>query len=198
MKTTLHVTDLDAYLWYQRIESMTADELRGRLLRTEPPNAAMLAGTAWHSILENPPDEISTIERNGFTFRVECDAEIALPQVREIRASKSYLVDGVKVTLTGGCDGISGNVVKDHKLTFRPNPETYAESYQWRAYLDIYNANIFQYLLYHAIEKPDAIVIRDVSTMHFYWYPGIRADLEIGIRDLLGFVRERVPEMIKE
>jgi hypothetical protein len=194
---TLHCTDLDGWVWYNRLDSMTKDEFIGRLLRTDPPNFKMLAGTAFHSIMENPPDLISTINKDGFTFIVDCDVEIQLPQVREIRANKTYFVNGVYVTLTGGTDGITGNRVDDHKLTFDPKPENYFDSYQWRAYLDIYNADMFKYILYHGVEDGNTITIKDVSTMFMYRYPNMQNDLMYKISELLLFTRDNIPGMIK-
>ena len=133
-----HVTDLDSMQWYRKVESMSSFELIARLQRTSEPNDKMLMGTAWHSVLEDPPDEIGVVERDGFRFRVECEADIVLPQVREVRAYKNYSVGGCSITLTGKCDGITGNRVYDHKLTFREAPENYFDSYQWRAYLNIF------------------------------------------------------------
>lgn len=198
-KATFHVTDLDQLVWFRKLESMETSELVSRLRRESAPNDKMLMGTAFHSILEDPPDVIDVVEKDGFTFKVECDAEIALPQVREIRATKTYLINGVLVTLTGGCDGITGNKVSDHKLTFNPKPENYFDSFQWKAYLDIFQADVFNYLLYHGKEgKGKEIMIRDVSTLTLYRYPSMVADLEAGIRDLVEFALEYLPEKIKE
>lgn len=189
-----HVTDLDQMIWYRKIESMTKEDLVGRLLRTEPANDQMKMGTAWHDILENPPsDSLSEAESGGFTFKVECDGEIILPQIREIRAEKTYTIGNDKVTLAGKCDGITGNKVTDHKLTFRPNPETYFDSYQWRAYLDIFNADVFEYIIYHGAKKKPGVVIKDVSTLTMYRYPGMVKDLESGIRELVQFAKEYLP-----
>lgn len=193
----VHVTDLDQLLWFRRIEDMTTEELISRLRRESPPNRAMAMGTAWHAILEQPPaDELVVVERDGFTFLIECDAEITLPQIREIRAEKTYVVDGVTVTLTGGCDGITGNVVTDHKLTARPDPEKYLDSYQWRAYLDIYGADVFEYILYQALdqEAKGQVIIKDVVPFRFYRYPEMVSDLISGIRDFVEFARAHLPE----
>lgn len=195
----VHVTDLDQLLWFRRIESMTTDELVSRLRRESPPNRAMAMGTAWHNILENPPnDELVAVECDGFNFLIECDAEITLPQVREIRAEKTYSVDGVDVTLTGGCDGITGNVVTDHKMTARPDPEKYFDSYQWRAYLDIYGADVFEYVLYHALDrgedKGNQVIVRDVVPFRLYRYPEMHDDLMAGIREFVEFARVHLPE----
>lgn len=199
----VHVTDLDQLIWFRRIEAMETDELISRLRREAPPNRAMAMGTAWHSILEQPPeDELAAVERDGFNFLVECEAEIALPQIREIRAEKTYLIDGIEVTLTGGCDGITGNVVTDHKLTARPDPEKYLDSYQWRAYLDIYGADVFEYILYHALDrgedKGNQVIIKDVAPFRFYRYPNMHDDLIVGIREFVEFAREHLPERFEK
>lgn len=197
-KITFHVTDLDSLVWFKRIEDMTTAELVARLRRESAPNDKMLIGTAFHKMLENPPDELNEVTQDGFTFRIDCDAEIILPQVREIRATKEYHIGGLDVTLTGGCDGITGTKVYDHKLTFRPEPENYFQSYQWRAYLDIYNADSFTYYLYHAIEDGDKISIKEVSQLDMYRYPGMVEDLEDGILEMVEFAREHLPEKIEQ
>lgn len=194
MKTTFRVTDLDSMLWFLKLENMTVEDMRKRLTHTEPPNEKMAIGTAWHSILEDPPDSISEIEKNGITFRIECEYGVILPQVREIRAEAVYHIGHDEITLSGGCDGISGNIITDHKLTFRENLDTYFESYQWRAYLDIFNADIFQYYLYSAKQSKDAVVITDMSEIKMYRYPELKDDVIKGIRDLLIFVNEYIPE----
>jgi len=197
MKVTLHVTDLDSWLWYNRIEDMTAEELVGRLLRTAPANDQMRMGTAWHSIMERPPEDIQEISMDGFQFVVNCDFKLFLPQSKEIRACKTYLVDGVEVKLTGKCDGITGNTVIDHKLTFKPDPENYLTSYQWRAYLDIFNADVFEYVIYSAKADGNRITINDISTMKLYRYPNMVNDLVEGIRQLVCFVKTHVPQKME-
>lgn len=199
MKAHFTVTDLDAMAWFRRLDDMTADELCQRLMRTGEANEKMLLGTAWHSILENPPaDGFDTIEHDGFTFKIDCDAEICMPQVREIRASKTYRVGGVDVTLSGGCDGIDGTEVTDHKLTFNPRPENYTASFQWRSYLDIFNADSFRYYIYHGKQDGKVVTIRDVSTMRLHRYPDMVADVMRGIEDLLFFVMRHLPERVTD
>lgn len=199
MKAAFTATDLDGMLWYRRLDNMTAQEMAARIRREGPANDKMRIGTAWHSMLENPPaDTLDVVELDGFVFRIECDGDIVLPQVREIRASKEYLIDNITVTLSGGCDGIDGNRVTDHKLTFNPQPENYLESLQWRAYLDIFNADTFRYYLYHAQEKGRDIIIKEVSSLMVYRYPGMEADLCRGIYDLVQFAKEFTPEKFEE
>lgn len=192
-------TELDQIVWFKRLEDMTLEDLVSRLRREAPPNRAMEMGTAWHSVLEHPPsDSLSVVERDGYTFVIECDAEVTLPQIREIRSSSTYDVDGVPVTLDGGVDGITGNVVTDHKLTSRPDPEKYFGSMQWRAYLDIYEADVFEYVLYHAKDEGERIIIRDVQPFRLYRYPGMRDDLMAALREFVDFARIHLPERFTE
>jgi len=193
-KIIFHCTDLDSMIWYRKLEDMTVDDMRGRLLRTEPANEKMKMGTVFHAILEDPPDEINEVEKDGFKFKVTCNSSIQLPQIREIRANKTYSIAGMDITLSGGCDGITGNKVSDHKLTFRPNPDTYFNSFQWRAYLDIFEADAFKYIIYSAKEKNGIVTIHDVSTLSMYRYPEMVDDLKRGIFDLVEFCQEHVPE----
>lgn len=191
-----HTTDLDSFQWYKRIESMTKDEMVGRLLRTELPNEQMLMGTAWHAILEDPPNEIEAAIRDGFTFKVDCDCKLELPIIKEIRTEKEYQIDDVIATITGKCDGINGNRIDDHKLTFKPNPENYFTSCQWRSYLDMFNADSFRYIIYSARKRGKVVTIYDVSEMRLYRYPEMIADLTASIAELLAFVKEHAPQLI--
>jgi hypothetical protein len=197
MEATFRVIDLDSMIWYRNIEDMTIDQMRARLLKTDPPNDSMLMGSAWHKVLENPQREIDSIEQDGFKFKVVCDCQIILPQIREIRAEKVYRIGQDNITLSGGCDGISGNKITDHKLTFHENLDTYFDSYQWRAYLDIFNADIFEYWIYQAKEDDGVILIRDISSIKMYRYPEMRSDVEHGIQDLLDFVKEYVTDRLR-
>ena len=54
MKASFTVTDLDAMVWFRRMEDMETEELVARLRRQSVPNAKMMMGTAFHAVLENP------------------------------------------------------------------------------------------------------------------------------------------------
>jgi hypothetical protein len=198
----ISASDLDQLLWFRRIEDMTTDDLIKRLRREEPPNRMMKVGTAFHSILEQPPeDELVCVERDGFNFIIECDGEVELPQMMEVKTERHYTIDGIDVTLVSKPDGIDGNVVKEYKLTAKPKPENYFDSYQWRAYLDAYSADIVEYMIFHAKDlgedKGNQIIIKDVSPFRLYRYPGMRDDLIAGIREFVEFARIHLPERLE-
>jgi hypothetical protein len=173
---------------------MTAEALVSRLMRTEPPNEKMFIGTAFHTLLENCVENIDDEKCGEYNFKVTCDADIEMPQIKEIRASKEYFVDGQKTKLTGKCDGITGNQVTDYKLTFNPKPENYFDSYQWRSYLDIFDADVFTYCIFSAKQKDKEIEIYDASTLTMYRYPNMVDDLITGIRNFVEFVKHNAPD----
>jgi len=194
----VRVTALDQAAWY-RATDMTAEDLAARLRGEVEPSRAMLIGTAWHAVLENPPSlEFEEAESMGHRFRVECDVDLELPVVRELRAERTYEVDGVSVTLTGAVDGIAGTVITDHKLTNNIDPERYFGSHQWRAYLDIFGADAMDYRLFQAKDEGEVIRITDMQTVRMYRYPGMRGDLMAGVREYLDFIRQYMPEQLEQ
>lgn len=198
-KCRISTTDLDQLTWFRRIEAMTVEELVGRLWHKSATNEKMRVGTAWHEIMEDPPNKIEKISRSGYHFHVKCDAEVILPEIREIKATKIYLLDDIEVTLVGKVDGITGSKITDNKVTFRaPSMENYMESFQWKAYLDIFAGNIFEYVIYQgSILKNKRVNINHIQKLLLYKYPGMRKDLVAGIHDLLTFYKQHMPDKIR-
>lgn len=197
-RARLAVTSLDQMIWFERLEDMTTQDLIDRFLHRSEPSFKMLAGIAWHKVLETQR-LVGAITMDGIDFSVDFDGEVEMPQIKELRGQKDYQIDDILVTLAGRCDGISGNRIIDHKTSFNPSIETHMESYQWRAYLDIFNAQSFTYYVYHAKQDRLGVIrIVDVNSYTFYRYPGMEKDIERGIRDVLEFMKEHIPQKIQE
>lgn len=198
MNLRVSVTDLDQ-LRYFRSSDMELAELLARLRKEAPPSEAMLAGTAFHTILENAGlGELTEVAQDGFTFRFDLDAEIALPRIRELKLEKVYMIDGVTVTLVGKVDALEGLTVYDHKTTSRFDAETYADAIQWRAYLDMFGANRFVYNVFETTQKDDVRIVKDFHPLTFYRYPMLSADVLAALTDFVGFAREFLPERMKK
>jgi hypothetical protein len=188
---SLSVTDLDAFRRYREMEEMTLAELLRQLRREDPPNEAMLAGTALHSILETSAgDDLVSVQRNGFSFRFNVDAEISLAPIRELSGRQDYVIDGETVTLRGRVDEMDGITITDHKLTKNFDAQRYADRYQWRCYLSIFGASRFVYNLFigEKAGESDAGIewdVYDFHTLTFYRYPELESDV---IRELGRYV----------
>jgi hypothetical protein len=167
----------------------------------------MLAGTAFHKLLELAPAEVSTdrAEVNGHVFTFAGDFTVALSPIRELRASRTYTVDGEPVTITGQVDEIEGNRIVDHKTTGRFDPERYLEGYQWRLYLEIFGADVFRWNVFelHQIESEPASAYGfespppryEVTALHRLEqcrYPGLGPDCQSLVERFARYVRERL------
>jgi hypothetical protein len=135
------------------------------------------------------------MEANGFTFDMQVEAEIDLPTIREMKATRDYLVNQTLVTLVGKVDAIHGRTVTDHKFTGRYDPERFMGSIQWRVYLTVFDANEFVWNVFEGSEKePRSYVIRHLHRLTMHRYPGMERDVlhEIGL--FLEFARGHLPE----
>lgn len=169
---------------------------------------AMLAGTAFHAALETAsPGEFDTLTAGDYTFIIDADAEIELPTIREIRASRTYAVDGGEIIVSGQVDCIHGKRVDDHKTTAQMNAESYWSGYQWRFYLDIHCANVFRWNVFDIREASDrylskaanrpaglVYVIHGAHRIEQFRYPGMREDCERLASAFYRFAREHLPE----
>lgn len=119
-----------------------------RLLTVDEPSEAMQAGTAFHAAIETAGEgDHETFEAMGYVFELP-QAEIALPVIRELRGYKDY----GPLTVTGKVDCLEGKVVIDHKTTGRVDLERYLNGYQWRFYLDIFEADVFRWNVFEIKE----------------------------------------------
>lgn len=192
----LSVTELDAFRRYRDNEDVDLDALLRQLRREEPPTRPMLAGKALHYVLEHAtPGALETAEHDGFKFRFALDCDLPLPSVRELKGEHLIPTSEGAVTLVGVVDGLDVGV-RDYKLTSRFDPERYADSYQWRCYLMMFGAPMFQYDVFVAQEDEEAgeYVVRDYHPMRFYAYPGMFEDVIREVDEFAGFVARHLPE----
>lgn len=190
-------TDVDALRWFDAQEDMDLDAILRRLRREEPPSEAMLAGTAFHRVLEEAEGEIKGAERDGFTFSFEGDFEVSLPAIREIKATADYLIDGCRITLVGKTDAVHGRTIYDHKLTGRFDADRYLGSFQSRGYMEIFDADRFIWNVFEARESaPRNYLITAMHPLATCRYPGMKAAVKADLRRFLDFARNHLPERI--
>lgn len=199
---TLRVSasDIDAYRRFRQDDEAELADLLAQLRRETPPSAAMMAGTALHAILENMEagsyDEAAI---DGYSFRFEIDGEIDLPAIREMKATREYVLDGAIVTLVGKVDAVSGKQIDDHKFTGRYDPERFLNSYQWRIYLEVFGADRFRWNVLEGRESPEGSKRYRISALHpltAHRYPGMGEDVRREVGLFLDFARRHLPEKI--
>jgi hypothetical protein len=189
---------IDQMTWYQRIESMTVNNLVARLRGQEEPGLDAEAGTALHDLLEQHKGGSLSgeIEHGGFRFDFNVDGEIQLPQAREAFGSRFMDVFGRPVEIRCKADGLTGGEVVEYKLTKNPTEEAFSESFQWRAYLYVFQA---QAVRYHCLKKWRRDRLVKIDEMHSFTmrpYPGMLNDLKAGIANLLAFCDAHCPDAL--
>jgi hypothetical protein len=127
---------------------------------------------------------------NGYTFMLR-GGEVELPPIREMRAYKQY----GELEVTGQVDGIHGRSIIDHKTTKRFDAERFLAGAQWRYYLDIFEADTFQWFVFELKELGKKVY--DVSgpqVLTAYRYPGLHEDCASLAADFVRFARFHLPE----
>ncbi len=182
------VSHLEAFRYWRENEEADLEPLLASL-RGEADNEAMRVGRALHKALEHAQTgTYATLEAEGYRFVIECEIELQLPEVRELRAAKAY----GELTVTGCVDIIEGKRVDDHKTTGRLDIERYFEGYSWRYYLDIFGADVFRWNVFEIsqIDGQDDMPTYSVYGFHQFEqhrYPQLAQDCANLARDFYRF-----------
>jgi hypothetical protein len=139
------VSNVEAFRQYEADPDAEVADLIDRILGQSPMSEAMLAGTAFHKALELATGDSERLEALGHVFTFAGDFAVELAPIRELRGYKTYMVDGMPITITGQVDQLDGKRIDDHKTTGRFDPDRYLAGYQWRLYLDIFGADVFRW-----------------------------------------------------
>lgn len=191
-------TDIDALRYYLAEDEADLADLLAQLRRQSQPTDAMLAGTAFHTALETAGEGVATVlHADGYEFTLDLQEEIDLPPIREIKATREYIVGDVAVTLVGKVDGVFGRRIDDHKLTGSFDAERYLSGYQWRIYLEIFGADEFRWNVFEGAASTVSHRqwrVRSLHKLPAYRYPGIAADVERQVAAFVEFARAHLPE----
>lgn len=187
------VSHVEAFRQWEADEEAEVDDLLRRITGQDAPSHAMQAGTAFHRALELSPTglTVDSLVANDLTFTFRGDFEIALCAIRELRASKPYVVDGLPIVISGQVDQIEGLRIEDHKTTSRFDPDRFLGGYQWRLYLDIFGARHFRWNVFEIAETDDPFwyEVRNQHTLEQFRYPELEADCQALITRFARFVR---------
>ena len=188
------VSNIEAFRRWREAEDQPVENLI-EFITVDNPTPAMLAGTAFHEALENAqPGTYEVLEAMGYTFHLP-DADLVLPSIREVRAYGQYGA----LTVTGKVDCLDGRRVDDHKTTSRFDAERYLAGYQWRFYLDLFDADVFRWNVFELRElEPQVFQVSAPQLLEITRYPGMHDDcLQLAL-DYLTFARDHLPADMPE
>ncbi len=191
-------SDLDTYRYCMAHEEADLSALLAQLRREMSPTPAMMAGTALHKALEDSVDATyESLSADGYTFELDFSATLDIPDIREIKATRDYEINGCIVTLVGKVDAVYGNRVDDHKLTGRYDAERFVGSYQWRVYLDIFDADEFRWNVFEGRPSSKDDKHYRISALHpltMHRHPGMTDDIFRALDQYVDFARIHLPE----
>jgi hypothetical protein len=170
---------------YGDLDSLIAD-----LTRKTPSTEPMLRGKAWASAMEHlKSGEHEVIQSEGYRFIFKCYGEIPACSLRELTVFGEYGEMGV----VGRCDRIYGPVVEDDKTSSFIDIEEYIDGYQWRFYLDMFDADIFRWRIWCMKEvKPKTWIVEDTCVFEQYRYPSLHDDCMSLAQEFHEFAKEHL------
>lgn len=181
-------------------------------------------GIAFHEVLEKPFDSYDRYARNcggeeGFmALNGNCfEYDIIVPAYTiidynfpfEVKSNKIYHIDGEFIKVVAKADQLEGRWVNEHKTSFgsiyltREGELTSGESYefdryyksfQWRFYLDIFEADRVQYKIFElANDKTNnhRLKLLDIHTPSFVPYPDLQSDINNILSEFLIFINNQ-------
>lgn len=170
---------------------MDATDLVARLTDFQP-TEAMLVGTAFHKALEDAkPGEYDQLQAHGYTFLLP-DAELSLPDIRELRAFGDY----GPLRVTGQVDALHGKRVEDHKTTATFRPDGYLDGCQWRFYLDLFGADVFRWNVFEIVpvlHREKIYRVKGPQILEQCRYPGMHDDCMDLAADFYSFAAQHLP-----
>lgn len=203
---TYRVSNVEQFRQWEQSEDADTERLIASICGLSETSAAMLAGTAFHKVLELAPVGIAfdRTEALGHAFTFAGDIEVEGLPIRELRASKTYCVDGEPIRISGQVDALDGNLIVDHKTTARFDPERYLAGCQWKLYLDIFGASVFRWNVFEIVQvessapsegfdlPPPEYEVHAQHRLEQFRYPGLEADCLALVERFARFVRAHV------
>lgn len=200
----ISATNIEAFRRWLVSEEADSQALIDYLLKKTPPSQAMLAGTAFHKVLELAHDDLNREVIDGFSFDFsKLEQDIYLPAQREMKFEKPYCLNGENHTLVCVIDALDDETLFDHKLTANINAENYTDSMQWRCYLSWLGYDKFTYNLFHgfsSVQTPLQYEIREYIPVTFYRYQNMDEEVNDIVKQFIEFVylnKEQLTEFIR-
>ncbi len=206
MKGWYRVSNVESFRKWEADEDADLDRLLADIKGVSEPSDAMLVGTAFHKCLEDavPGIDYDSMRALGAVFTFAEPFSVEVCPIRELRSSKTYVVDGEPIGISGQVDALDGLRIEDHKTTGRFDPERYMAGCQWKLYLSIFGAHEFRWNVFeigevqsteptHGFEiPPPQYEVFATHRLTQYRYPGMEDELQGLVARFARFVREYV------
>lgn len=204
-------TSIDLYNRFLCDEEFPEEVFISQLTKKTPATKYMQLGSAFHEILEDPwgaynrhakltSHEGNFMSKEGIVFPDDvirpCFDFIDYDHPFEIKLTKNYAVisefnpSGFEpVEVVAKVDQGKGNFVIEHKSCWTQfKYDKYADSLQWKFYLDIFQAQRCIYKVFELSDLAGGIKFRQFHSFHFDWHEGIPKELETILESFIKFI----------
>lgn len=186
----MRVSEVSAYARWRQDEDADLPALIAMLNGASAESEAMRKGTAFHKALElsREGQSFDQIAQDGYTFCITGDFDLWIPPTREIRREKEYS----GLTVSGQTDALIAATIYDHKTTERFDAENYLEGWQWKFYLDIFNANRFIWNVFEMkeMDEPKHFCVHKLHKLEAYRYARMEEDCRDLCREFRTFAKD--------
>jgi hypothetical protein len=193
-------TTLESFRLYMTRDFMSEAELLSSIRGEFKPNRVMQLGSAFHSILETPDVCVrpsGDYVADGIVFPGDVVAP-CLPLFDrsgafEVKATKDFHINGQTWTVVSKADQLVRLDVVENKTKWAVfDLNRYAESYQWRFYVDVYGAQRVRYNVFCLSEYADGeIGLRSIEQFNLYPYPRLAADCRSLLSEFVEYATKR-------
>ena len=186
----ISTTTLESFRLYRTGDWMSFDEMVASATGTVQWTEKMLIGSAIEAAVNEVAfDHDIPLDSAGVRMVKTLLPAMRTPQVKIVGEVAGH-------DLVGVADYLVGNEVRDLKCTHRAiDPERYAHSLQWQAYLILFEADKFWYDVAHVSQNRDGIwIVKDVQSFSLRPYPAMPANLERWIREYADWYKEHISE----
>jgi len=183
-------------------KDLSEEQLLARIKKEEPPSKYMQLGTAFHEFLEKPHE---TYREENDCFEAENGIVMPGELVRsaldciqpggesEIKTVRDYYIDGEIISIVAKADQLFGRWIFEHKTNWTGFAyDRYADSYQWRFYLDAFDADRVYYNVFcFSNTKSRGLEMKDVKQFYYTRHCLSRADLVRMLRHVGEYIHFR-------
>lgn len=176
---------------------VTAEQLIDSLSKPFVRTKYMEYGAAFHEAIENYRDDVFTeyVVINGIHFRkADIDRFYSyLPvgaKTFEVKSTKDYYVNDSRLTLVSKVDMLHGNCIYENKTNWTwYKYDNYANSIQWKLYLDCFQADKVIYTVGLFTDKKGMPELKEVvEPFEFIPYITMEDDIKEVLTDLYDFI----------
>lgn len=179
----ISVTTVEQFRLYETTDFVTEEKLQDSIKGVFVPTQFMRNGSAFHSILEAP--EQFKVPRGYTADGIFFPEDVVAPclavsppgGVHEAKLTKVYELRSGPVTVVAKADKLQGSEIIERKTKWSPfNFDNYADAYQWRFYMDIFQPSSVTYDVFCLDDQRNGFVLKSIESFTLYPYPAVHQD----------------------